>query len=184
MVWRGPSNKIILFNFKNIRCKVKIGRVKQVAILNKLQTRIDFTSKSALSPLSRIAVNKIPHYNVKARFDLYLKLLIPTAPFIVCKKNLIRKNSQNLIIIWAAEYADLIFLIFFSNPLFLNTIFFDTSAFITKNLKHKFITIFYTFKVTLFSSWLTIFLKYTKMSSGLKTRTMLISIEKLFKFAA
>jgi len=120
---------------------------------------------------------------LKSRIDIFIRLLIPGAFFLVLKKKL---NTFffffSVVILWPKEYFDILSLILYSNIFFINTKLFDITA--SNNIKKKKINFFlyYIFKVPVFSVWLVIFIELKK-TTGVSCKNV-ISIETIFKSAA
>ena len=118
--------------------------------------------------------------------DLFLRLLLPAAPLLFIrdvKRTLFLSHFSIFII--ASEFMDLLSLVLLSNPIFVNTILFDISAFIKNSANMAFKVVYYTFKLQVFKAWLIVFLSYESLfgSSGgvsAPNKGHLISIEKLF----
>jgi len=120
---------------------------------------------------------------LKSRIDIFIRLLVPGAAFLVLKKKL---NTFffffSTIILWPKEYFDILSLILYSNIFFINTKLFDVTA--SNNIKKKKINFFlyYIFKVPVFSVWLVVFIELKKITGS--SCKGIISIETIFKSAA
>jgi len=125
-----------------------------------------------------------PTGSLKYRMDLFLKLLAPASKFLLFRK---KSPSSGVFffsfILWPGEFLDILALILYSNPIFLNTKYFDTSAFL-KNKSNGFsLVLYYVFKVPMFSTWLVIFIE-TGRTAGDSGKPRVLSIETLFRGAA
>ncbi len=122
--------------------------------------------------------------SLKYRLDLFLKLLAPASRFAIFKK---KGASSNVFffsfVLWPAEFLDLLALLFYSNPIFSNTKYFDTSAFLKQGRKRFTLVLYYVFKVPLFSSWLIVFVE-TGSTTATKDAPRVLSLETLFRGAA
>jgi ribosomal protein S14 len=122
--------------------------------------------------------------SLKYRLDLFLKLLIPVSKFLVFKK---KAPSAGVFffsfILWPGEFLDLLALVLYANPVFLNTKYFDTSAFLKSKRRGLSLVLYYIFKVPLFSTWLVVFVETgdAARSSG---SPRVLSIETLFRGAS
>ena len=134
---------------------------------------------------SRVSTNETPKnylktklFVLKSRIDVFLRLLLPSIFFFSLKK-----NSKTVVfnfysfLFWPITFLDTLAITIFSNPIFLNTQFFDLSAFVSSK-KSSDITLYYIFKIPLFSTWLIIFVSLNKVYSRV------VSLEVLFKSIA
>ena len=149
------------------------------------------TSSKVVSRLFKLAVAARPklkknlnikNFNIKNRVDLVLRLLAPTTPFYVLKKNMFNFNFFfSTYLVWPGESLDLLVLIFKSNPFFINTKLLDSSIFFS-NYKSSFKkTIYYIFKIPLFSTLLVLFFSLASNKSTFTKKIKVISIETAFK---
>jgi hypothetical protein len=132
----------------------------------------------------RVAGAVTSRVQLKYRMDLFLKLLIPAARFMVFKK---RGGSVNFfffdMVLWPGEFLDLLALMLYSNPIFLNSKYFDTSGFVRSGLAGASVFLYYIFKIPLFSAWLVLFIPGGMPGSG-RGSAKIISVESLFRGAA
>jgi ribosomal protein S14 len=169
---------LLLFNlnFSN-KFSFRSGlKTKNKFILNLLgSVQLPISREVKLQP--RLLKNKQTN-NLKSRIDVFLRLLLPTVFFFSLKKThkTVLFNFYSFLF-WPVVFLDLLAIIIFSNPIFLNVQFFDLSAFINSSLANK-LTLYYTFKIPLFATWLVVFLPLTS------SNVVAPSLEILFKSLA
>ena len=123
-------------------------------------------------------------FAVGFRAEILLRLLLPSLLFFSVTKtfNSILQNNRTCIYV-PAPCLDLLALVLFTNPLFLNTVFFDLSCFINSFKSYSYKILYYVFKLPLAASWLILFVPYSCLQTSVdfKGSTRLVSLEKLFK---
>jgi len=140
-----------------------------------------------LRPLSAVKSLSQTSWNFSYRIDIFFRLLVPGALFTAVNKSYSNTLfNQFTYITITPSFLDILNLILFSNPLFLNTKLFDISAFIHNQVNNSFKVLYYIYKVPSFSTWLVFFVPYENFNAkrSLHLQTKLLSIEKLFKSAA
>lgn len=130
------------------------------------------------------------YYNLNYQIDIFIRLLLPNLVFfsVFKQKKSVNSSAFSHLAI-SGEYLDIFSLLLYSNPLFINTMLYDVSAFINSLKKNTFKTLYYVFKVPTFNTWLVLFIPYESLSASNfleknTNRLNLISIEKLFKAAS
>lgn len=130
------------------------------------------------------------YYNLNYQIDIFIRLLLPNLVFfsVFKQKKSVNSSAFSHLAI-SGEYLDIFSLLLYSNPLFINTMLYDISAFINSLKKNTFKTLYYVFKVPTFNTWLVLFIPYESLSASNfleknTNRLNLISIEKLFKAAS
>lgn len=130
------------------------------------------------------------YYNLNYQIDIFIRLLLPNLVFfsVFKQKKSVNSSAFSHLAI-SGEYLDIFSLLLYSNPLFINTMLYDVSAFINSLKKNTFKTLYYVFKVPTFNTWLVLFVPYESLSATnfaekTNNKLNLISIEKLFKSAS
>lgn len=128
-------------------------------------------------------LNKLGCISVGTRLDVFLRLIISSSIFFVFKKkNVNFFRSIQKLILWPSEYFDLLSLLLYSNPLFMNTKCFDLSAY-WNSLNFKGV-LYYIFKISGMSCWLIIFINIKYKKNKYSKVNKVISQEVLFKSMA
>lgn len=137
---------------------------------------------------SELAVRKGPNILkkksgiiLKLRLDIFLKLLVPGVTFLLLEKltrNFI--SGKILTVLWPAEHLDILGLLLYANPIFLNTSLFDFSAYSGLKNEKSALVLFYLFKVPIISGWLVVFINQ-KLGVNSGKVVNVVSLEILFK---
>jgi len=178
---------VFLFNYKFSKKNINLVNVslkkKKFNDFNKtvFKNLVLYKKFSIFKKKMKMVSKKQNKNLLKIRLDIFLKLLVPVSTFILLRK--INKGvslTENLTVLWPAEYLDILGLILYSNPIFLNTSFFDLSAYSGLKSKKSEIVIFYLFKIPVVSGWLIVFVSQQQGVSN-KKKINILSLETLFK---
>jgi hypothetical protein len=124
----------------------------------------------------------IKNFSLKNRVDITLRLLAPSVKFFVLKKNYFNFNFFFFsYLVWPGECLDILVLLFKSNPFFINTKLLDSSIYFSNKSSTFKKTMYYLFKIPLFSCLLLVFFNLSSNVSSFSKKLKVISIETAFK---